>query len=46
MAICRFAVEIGDKFTLISSNSNIKETDLLSRTLMCKLQIRIKIQAF
>ena len=43
MAISRFEVEIGDKFTMINSNSNIKETDFLSRTLVCKLEIGMKI---
>ena len=37
MAISRFTVEIGDKFTMINYNSNIKEIDFLSRTLMSKL---------
>ena len=37
MAISRFAVETGDKLTMINSNSNIKEIDFLSRALICKL---------
>ena len=43
MAISRFPVEIGDKFTMINFNSNIKEINFLSRTLMCKLYIGMKI---
>ena len=37
MAIRRFVVEIGDKFTMINSNSNINVIDFLSRTHMRKL---------
>ena len=36
-AINRFAVEISDKFTMINSNSYIKELDFTSRMLTCKL---------
>ena len=39
MAIRRFVVEIGDKFTMINSNSNINVIDFLSRTHMRKLQV-------
>ena len=42
LAICRFAVEIGDIFAMINSNSNIKEIGFLSRTLMRKVWIKMK----
>ena len=37
MAMSMFAIEICDKFTIINSNSNIKEIDFLSKALICKL---------
>ena len=46
MAISTFAVEIGVKLTMINSNSNIKDIDFLSKTLMWKLEIGMKIVEF